>query len=214
MCSNVIHYHPMHDQTRCVCVAKLVFNISHKAWVICNDGSRSNFQDRWSLYKHRPMIDHRWKLPTKCILTIISQIVFISRICLSKVKIWTTRFKNRSLYRTMTSDWLVNVSDDQCTTSYLYVWNLHLLCQLNEIQTNILQWIFVNILNWIKLGSSCLMLPSKGTLKYGHIRQVVTNYRLTEYEMHHKGKWKLMLFKTSYFLIEVSTKAKFDYYYN
>ena len=25
-----------------------------------SDGNRSQFQDRWSLYQHRPMIDHRW----------------------------------------------------------------------------------------------------------------------------------------------------------
>ena len=29
----------------------------------------------------------------------------------------TTRFKNRSLDRMMTSDWLVDVSDDRCTTT-------------------------------------------------------------------------------------------------
>jgi len=131
MCSNVIHYCPMHNQTRCFCVAKLVFIISHTAWVICNDGNRSNFQDRWSLCKHQPMIDHRWQLPTKCMLTITSQIVFISRVCLSKVKIWTARFKNRSLDCTMTSDWLVNVSGDQCTTSYLCVWNVTYICCAN-----------------------------------------------------------------------------------
>ena len=32
-----------------------------------NDGNRAHFQDRWSLYQHRPMIDHQWQLPTKCI---------------------------------------------------------------------------------------------------------------------------------------------------
>ena len=29
------------------------------------DGNRSHSRDRWSLYQHRPMIDHLWHLPTK-----------------------------------------------------------------------------------------------------------------------------------------------------
>ena len=32
-----------------------------------SDGNRSHFQDRWSLYQHRPMIENQWQLPTKCI---------------------------------------------------------------------------------------------------------------------------------------------------
>jgi len=34
---------------------------------IASDGNRSHFQDRWSLYQQRLMIDHLWQLPTKCI---------------------------------------------------------------------------------------------------------------------------------------------------
>ena len=35
----------------------------------------------------------------------------------------TTRFKNRSLDHMMTSDWLVDVSDDRCTTNWYIVEN-------------------------------------------------------------------------------------------
>jgi hypothetical protein len=51
------------------------------------------------------------------------------------------------------------------------------------------------------------MRPSKGTLKYGHIRQVVTIYRFVLYGMHCDGKLKLKSHNTSSCLIEVVTKA-------
>ena len=35
------------------------------------------------------------------------------------------------------------------------------------------------------------MWPSEGKLKYGHIRQVVANYRVNQHEMH--CEWKLTL---------------------
>jgi hypothetical protein len=37
-------------------------------------------------------------------------------------------------------------------------------------------------------NQTCHMWPSKGTVKYGHIRQVVTEYRFNWYEMHCEGK--------------------------
>ena len=37
---------------------------------------------------------------------------------------------------------------------------------------------------------------SKGALKYGHIRQVVTKYRFSQYEMPCEGKLKLRSNKT------------------
>jgi hypothetical protein len=37
-------------------------------------------------------------------------------------------------------------------------------------------------------SQACLMWPSKGTVKYGHIRQVVTKCRFNWYEMHCEGK--------------------------
>ena len=52
-----------------------------------------------------------------------------------------------------------------------------------------------------------LMWPCKGTVKYGHIRQVVTEHRFNWYEMHSKGKQKVRSHNTSYCLIEVVTKA-------
>ena len=35
-------------------------------------------------------------------------------------------------------------------------------------------------------SQTCLMWPSKGTVKYGHIRQVVALYKFNRYEMHCK----------------------------
>jgi hypothetical protein len=47
-----------------------------------------------------------------------------------------------------------------------------------------------------------------GTLKYGHIRQVVTKYRFIFLdELHCEGKLKLRSHNTSYCFIEVATKA-------
>jgi hypothetical protein len=51
------------------------------------------------------------------------------------------------------------------------------------------------------------MWSSKGSLKYGHLRQVVAKYRCKWYEMHCEGKFKLRSHKTSYCLKEVVTKA-------
>jgi hypothetical protein len=56
------------------------------------------------------------------------------------------------------------------------------------------------------------MWPSKGTVKYGHIRQVGTYYRFNWYEMHCEGKYKLRSHNTSYCLIEVVTKAGLTVY--
>jgi hypothetical protein len=55
------------------------------------------------LFQHRPMIDHRWQLPAKCIYWLINQIVFISRVWLTKVKIWI------KLYHKFINKWLDNL---------------------------------------------------------------------------------------------------------
>jgi hypothetical protein len=39
-----------------------------------------------------------------------------------------------------------------------------------------------------RYSQTCLLWPSKGKLKYGHIRQVVAKYRINKYEMHCEGK--------------------------
>ena len=51
------------------------------------------------------------------------------------------------------------------------------------------------------------MWPSKGTLKCGHIRQLVTIYMFIKYESHCEWYLKLKSHNTSYCLIEVVTKA-------
>ena len=57
------------------------------------------------------------------------------------------------------------------------------------------------------------MWPSKGTLKYGHIRQVVAKYRYNWYKMFCEGKLKLRSQNVSYYLIEVVvTKASLTVY--
>ena len=50
------------------------------------------------------------------------------------------------------------------------------------------------------------VLCDKGTVKYGHIRQVIAKYGFNWYEMHCEGKEKLRSYNTSYCLIEVVTK--------
>jgi len=64
------------------------------------------------------------------------------------------------------------------------------------------------VLHW-KVRSAwlnCPMLLSKGILKYGHIRQVVTKYRFNWYKIYCDRKLILRSHITSYCLIEVVTK--------
>ena len=56
-------------------------------------------------------------------------------------------------------------------------------------------------------NQTCLMRPSKGTVKYGHIKQVVAKYSFTYNAMHCEGKYKLRSHNTSYCWIEVVTKG-------
>jgi len=55
----------------------------------------------------------------------------------------------------------------------------------------------------------CLMWPFKGTVKYGHIRQMVLNTGLIDMKCTLKGNknYGHILHNTSYCLIEVVTKA-------
>jgi hypothetical protein len=53
------------------------------------------------------------------------------------------------------------------------------------------------------------MSPSMGTLKYGHIRQVVSDYSFNKYAMLCEGPLKPRLQNTSYCLVEVVTKPCF-----
>ena len=46
----------------------------------------------------------------------------------------------------------------------------------------------------------------------GQIRQVVSKYRFNLFEMHCEGKLKLSSLNTSYYLIEVVTKAGLTIY--
>ena len=61
-----------------------------------------------------------------------------------------------------------------------------------------------------KYGSWIYNYLCKGTLKLGHIKQVVAKYSYNLYEMHCEEKVKLRSHNTSYCLIEVATKSRFD----
>jgi hypothetical protein len=69
-------------------------------FVRISDGNRSHFQVWWSLYQHRPMIDHLWQLSTKCIywLLLPKEIVLISRVCFTKVEIWIQLYRISTKY--------------------------------------------------------------------------------------------------------------------
>ena len=59
----------------------------------------------------------------------------------------------------------------------------------------------------LKYSQICLMWPSKGTLTWGCIRQMVAKYRFNSYEMHCEVKLNLRSHYTKHCLIEVVTKA-------
>jgi hypothetical protein len=64
-----------------------------------------------------------------------------------------------------------------------------------------------SILTFVQSNLSYVIFQNMGSLKYGHIRQMVTIYRYIYYEMHCEGKLKLKSHNTSCCLIEVVTKA-------
>ena len=75
----------------------------------------------------------------------------------------TTRFKNRSSDHMMTSDWLVDVSDDRCTTTF-YIY-----------KTSKNDWNFISIHlpdNWTEYTSTSENLEQVPvTIKYGSNRK-------------------------------------------
>ena len=69
----------------------------------------------------------------------------------------TTRFKNRSSDRMMTSDWLVDVSDDRYTTNAVYVCCVIFVLSINMI---------INIFNFVNYNRGCTQLAAASDKAY------------------------------------------------
>ena len=84
-------------------------------------------------------------------------------------------------------------------TLYWRHWHLWYVMLEMDFSLNLTSqaWPSLNIVMWnvfsqnqltIVYSRTCLMCPSKVTVKYGHIKQIVAQYRFNWYEMHCEGK--------------------------